>query len=227
MAKMNSANPAETAPLAEPPSAAATVVDYSERMNRDRRWALSEGSRFFEGRSAVQQALERIARRLSELGVPYAVVRGMALFQHGYRRFTEDIDILVTDEDLQRIHEQLEGRGYLPLFANSRNLRDTEHGVRIEFLTAGTYPGDGKPKPVAFPNPQPVAFESDGIRYINLPKLIELKLASGMSSPGRLRDLADVQELIKALALPENFADQLHPYVADRFRELWQASRVE
>jgi hypothetical protein len=175
------------------------VADYSERLNQDRRWALSEGSRFFEGRSAVQAALERMAGRLDQLGIPYAVVEGMALFHHGYRRFTEDIDILVTESDLARIHEQLEGRGYLPLFPNSRHLRDTQDGVRIVFLTTGGYPGDGQPKPVAFPDPEPVSIESDGIRYVNLPTLIELKLASGMSSPGRLRDLADVQELIKAL----------------------------
>jgi hypothetical protein len=31
----------------------------------------------------------------------------------------------------------------------------------------------------------------------NLPTLIELKLASGMTNAGRLKDLADVQELIK------------------------------
>ena len=36
---------------------------------------------------------------------------------------------------------------------------------------------------------------------LSLPKLIELKLASGMTAPGRLKDLADVQELIWTLEL--------------------------
>ena len=54
----------------------------------------------------------------------------MALFMHGFRRFTEDIDILVTREALERIHEELEGRGYLPPFTGSKNLRDAELGVR-------------------------------------------------------------------------------------------------
>ncbi len=35
------------------------------------------------------------------------------------------------------------------------------------------------------------------IRFVTLEKLIELKLASGMTAPDRLKDLADVQELIK------------------------------
>src|SRR5207237_164275 len=101
-----------------------------------------------------------------ELGIPYAVAGGMALFLHGYRRFTEDIDILVTRAGLQEVHDRLEGRGYVPLFAGSKNLRDAEHGVRIEFLVAGEYPGDGKPKPVAFPDPAGVADEVGGVRLL-------------------------------------------------------------
>ena len=75
------------------------------------------------------------------------------MFQHGYRRFTEDVDLLVTREGLKEIHRKLEGLGYLPPFQGSKNLRDTEHGVKIEFLVTGEFPGDGKPKPVAFPAP--------------------------------------------------------------------------
>jgi len=33
--------------------------------------------------------------------------------------------------------------------------------VRIEFLVSGQYPGDGKPKPVAFPDPADVAVKID------------------------------------------------------------------
>jgi hypothetical protein len=149
----------------------------------------------------------------------------MALFRHGLRRFTEDVDLLVTKHNLKVIHEKLEGLGYLPPFTNSKHLRDTQLGVKIEFLTTGDYPGDGKPKPVSFPDPQQVSFEAEGINYINLPKLVELKLASGMTNPGRLKDLSDVLELIKILSLPTEFANQLDPFVQDKFRELWREAR--
>ena len=59
-------------------------------------------------------------------------------------------DILVNREGLATIHEQLEGRGYLPPFTGSKHLRDTELGVKVEFLVSGGYPGDGQPKPVAW-----------------------------------------------------------------------------
>src|SRR5437867_6180239 len=193
---------------------------YEQLLDQDPRWALKEGSMHFEKESAVHKALEAIARRLDALGIPYAIAGGMALFFHGYRRFTEDVDILVTAEGLQQIHRRLEGLGYLPPFAGSKNLRDTEYGVRIEFLVTGDFPGDGKPKPVVFPDPGASSVEIEGIHFLRLESLIELKLASGRT-PGRLRDLGDVQELIRILTLPAEFADRLNPFVSDLYHELW------
>ena len=199
------------------------VPDYAKRLDADINWALREGGMFFQGESEVQKSLRRITGRLNALGIDYAVVGGMALFLHGFRRFTEDVDILVTREGLQKLHEALEGSGYRPPFAGSKNLRDTENGVRIEFLVAGEFPGDGKPKPVAFPEPGRVAAERDQIQLLNLEALIELKLASGISGGiERLKDIADVVEVVKMLGLPEKIADQLNPYVSERYRELWR-----
>src|ERR1051325_9285262 len=127
----------------------ADTASFEERLGRDSRWALTEGSIFFEGRGAVQQTLRKITKRLGDLGIPYAVVGGMALFHHGLRRFTEDVDLLVTADGLREIHRQLEGLGYLPPFTNSKHLRDTDTGVKIEFLVTGGYPGDDQPPPAA------------------------------------------------------------------------------
>ena len=186
---------------------------------------MSEGGRFFDGESQVHKALLKIVRKLDELEIPYCLVGGMALFQHGYRRFTEDIDILVSAESLKKIHAALSGLGYRPPFARSKNLRDTEYGVRIEFLIAGEYPGDGKEKPVSFPEPSGVGVERDGIRYLDLPHIVELKLASGMTQPDRVKDIADVVELIKILSLPQDLAESLNPFVRERYLELWRAAR--
>lgn len=205
---------------------AAVLETYEARLTRNPRWALSEGSRHFEESSAVFAALHKIAARLDALGVGYAVVGGMALFRHGVRRFTEDVDILMTREDHRKARDELEGAGYLPPFQNSKNLRDTDSGVKIEFLIAGEFPGDGREKPVAFPDPRGVSFEADGVRYVNLPTLVELKLASGMTNPSRLKDLADVIEVIKALQLPADFAGQLNPYVREQFVALWDSVRA-
>jgi hypothetical protein len=194
---------------------------YEQRLDHDFDWALLEGSMHFEEKSAVHQAMRKIARRLEELGIPYAVAGGMALFAHGVRRFTEDVAILVTREALAEIHRNLDGLGYLPPFSGSKNLRDTEYGVRIEFLVNRDYPGDGKPKPVAFSTPAEVSFEKGGIRFVQLAALVEMKLASGMTNPRRGKDLVDVEEIIDLLGLPVDFAQQLNPFVREKYLELW------
>jgi Nucleotidyl transferase AbiEii toxin, Type IV TA system len=199
---------------------AVDVIPYEVKLDRDFPWALREGSMHFEENSAVQNTLKRIAKRLDELKVPYAIAGGMALYYHGYRRFTEDVDIVVDRDGLNRIHAHLDGLGYLPPFHGSKNLRDTDTGVRIEFLITGDYPGDGKPKPVVFPNPESAATEVNGMKFLPLETLVDMKLASGMTNPRRGKDLIDVQELIDQLKLDESFADKLNPYVRPKFLEI-------
>ena len=196
------------------------MIAYEKLLDGDTQWAFLEGSMHFEKESAVHKALMKIVKRLDELGIDYAVAGGMALFFHGFRRFTEDVDILVNRESISKIHDELSGLGYLPVFSGSKNLRDTECGVGIKFIIAGDYPGDGKPKPVAFPNPADISVEIERIHFVNLPTLVELKLASGMTNAMRLQDIADVQRMIHDLDLPMKFAEKLNPYVQEQFRDL-------
>ena len=65
--------------------------------------------------------------------------------------------------------------------------------------------------------------EIDGIKTVNLEKLIELKLASGMTAPHRLKDLADVQEMIKIKNLTADFAEKLNSFVREKYLELQKA----
>jgi hypothetical protein len=185
--------------------------------------ALRNAEEFFMGGSKVQAALEELAAALEELNIPYAIAGAMALNAYGYERVTADVDVLLTREGLERLKAEKLGRGYVEKFPGSRGLRDTAHGVNIDVLITGDYPGDGAPKPVAFPDPQ-VAEQTGKYRLLPLATLVELKLASGMTAPHRLKDLADVLELIRARGLPESFADSLHPYVRQRYLELHKAA---
>jgi hypothetical protein len=83
----------------------------------------------------------------------------------------------------------------------------------------------GRPKPVCFPNPALLPRSETSPRVLDLRTLIELKLASGMSSPDRLQDLADVLSLVRANRLAESFADTLDDSVREKFRELWNAAQ--
>jgi len=189
-------------------------------------WAgVEHARRFFMGEADVQRALERLARVLDEKGVPYAVVGGLALNEWGYRRVTVDVDVLLTADGLRTLKTEVLGLGYVEKFPGSRGLRDTVTGVDIDVLITGEYPGDGKPKPVAFPDPAEVAVRGRRVALLPLAKLIELKLASGISAPHRLKDLADVLELVRTLSLPRDLADSLDAFVRAKYDELWQAAQ--
>ncbi len=183
--------------------------------------AYEEGLKFFMGKGMLNETLRKLAKDLENRGIDYCVIGAIALNQHGYRRFTEDIDLLLTQSGLEKFRNELVGLGYRPAFEGAtRKFRTTTENVTIEIITTGEYPGDGKEKPVRFLDPVEEQIEIDGIKTLRLEKLIELKLASGMTAPHRLKDLADVQEIIKIKNLERGFADALNPFVREKFLEL-------
>ena len=190
----------------------------------------AEGLLYFEGQGALNSTLARLSKDLDKHGIEYMVIGAIALVAHGYLRFTEGIDLVLTGEGLAKFNRELLGvggyglAGYTRQFPGStKSLRSIPEGVSIEVMTTGEYPGDGKPKPVSIPRPSEASIEHDGIRFITLEKLIELKLASGMAAPDRLKDLADVQELIKIRGFGIDFADRLDAHIREKFVELAQA----
>lgn len=186
---------------------------------------VAETGRFFMGDSDVHRALRKLAKTLDEAGIPYAFIGAMALNQYGYRRATADVDVLLNAEGLVALKARVLGLGYVEKFPGSTGLRDTENNVVIDVVIAGAYPGDGKPKAVRFPDPASVALRGDAGAFVPLPTLIELKLASGMSAAHRLRDLADVLELIRAAGLTVELAEELDASVREKYRELWTAAQ--
>ena len=178
------------------------------------------------GQADVQRALERLVEVLDRKQIPYAIIGAMAMNEWGYRRVTVDVDVLLRAEGLQALKAEVLGKGYTERFPGSRGLRDTEALVDIDVVLAGEYPGDGKPKPVAFPDPASAAVRGRRVALLPLAKLIELKLASGSSAPHRLKDLADVLELVRVLSLPREFGESLDSSVRAKYDELWQAAQT-
>jgi hypothetical protein len=183
---------------------------------------------FFMKKGIVFETMRRLAQRLEAEDIPYAVIGGMALAAHGYVRMTLDVDILLTPEGLTRFIEKFVGRGYVAVFPGAaKSFRDAETKVKVEIITAGEFPGDGLPKPVSFPEPEGQTVKEDDVLVINLEKLIELKLASGLSATHRMRDLADVQDLIIALNLPLELKDELDESVRPEYQRIWEAANKD
>jgi hypothetical protein len=202
-----------------------TTDAIHKRRDRSFRDVLVLADDFFMKKGIVFETMRRLAQRLHAESIPYAVIGGMALAAHGYVRVTLDVYILLTSEGLAQFREKLVGKGYVADFPGAaKSFRDTETNVKIEIVTAGEFPGDGLPKPVSFPEPEGQTVEEDDVLVINLEKLIELKLASGLSATHRMRDLADVQDLIMALNLPLELREKLDESVRPEYQRIWEAA---
>ena len=188
--------------------------------------ALRAADEFFMGKSKVHRTAETLFAHLREEKIDFALAGALALNVYGVRRMTEDVDILITPEGMRQFKERWLGRGYVEIRRGSKAVRDTETRVKIDFLLAGEFPGDSRPKPVEFPNPKDRVELIEGTPVLPLPTLIELKLASGMTAKDRPQDYADVIRLIRARSLPRDFADQLNPFVRSKFDELWEAAQL-
>jgi hypothetical protein len=175
------------------------------------------------GEAAVQRALMKLVSILETENLPYAIIGALALNEYGHKRVTVDVDLVMREEDLQTFKRGWLGKGYAERVAGTGKLLDTEFDVHVDVLSTGRFPGDDKPKPISFPDPATSAIRGKPFALLPIERWIELKLASGMVAPHRLKDLADVQELIASAPLPSAMADLLHPWVQHKFMELWNA----
>jgi hypothetical protein len=179
--------------------------------------------RFFMGDAEVQRAVEKLVAILEAEGLPYAIIGALALNEYGHKRVTVDVDLVMREDDLRRFKQKWLNNGYAERSPGTGKLIDTELGVHIDVLSTGRFPGDDKPKPIAFPDPATTAVRGRPFALLPIERWIELKLASGMVAAHRLKDLADVQELIRSARLPRALTDTLHPWVRAKFLELFDA----
>jgi hypothetical protein len=175
------------------------MIPFEAKMRQGGDAAIREVSRFFDGTDAYHDALHSLARRLDNASVPYAIFGGAAIVAHGCWVATPRIEVIVPPEYADAVMQSV------PL--------------AVKVLKAGDF--IDKYGRVVVPNPSEVSVEIDGVCYVRLESLIELKLASGMRDPYRLSDLADVQESIRATRPPRRLADRLKGHVRGKYLELW------
>ena len=88
----------------------------------------AEGQRYFMGEGRLNNALVRLVGDLKEHDIDYVVIGAIALLAYGYPRFTEDIDLILTHESLERCgaRDVPENAGFVPRqSALGRDLRNS------------------------------------------------------------------------------------------------------
>lgn len=147
--------------------------------------------------------VSEILRRLTEAGVDFVVIGGIAVVLLGSARNTKDLDItFATDEAnlealghvLQGLHARLRGvHEDVPFIPDARTLRqvslltlDTDAGW-LDLLAA---PPGGPPYATLRAHATELDLDGSNIRVASIDDMIAMK-----NTAGRLQDLADVDEL--------------------------------
>ncbi len=167
----------------------------------------------------VAQAL---AETLAHWHIPHLIVGGLAVQEHGYPRFTIDVDIVVPDvlEAAEFLTADLTGP-FRRVPGVADRLVDKRFDVKIDLLPAGRVLRYGCEVP--FPEPSEI---SDTPRLVSLPDLISLKLDSYRVSPlRRNKDFSDVIELIKWKNLPRDLP--VAAPVRQLYLDTWDGLKAE
>jgi hypothetical protein len=153
----------------------------------------------------VVQAVQHV---LSAIDCEAVVAGGWAVWRHGYLgRITQDLDIVLPSQQVEEFLRAASVSGFeiLPIPEGRwPKMRHKPTDVQVDVLPEGAYPGTAsRPAPTAIPHPAKLGGQKATLNYIDLPGLVELKLAAG-----RGRDEADVIELLR-----------VHPERADELRQ--------
>lgn len=165
------------------------------------------------------ELVERVHALLEREGIDHAIVGGVAVFLHGYRRNTVDLGLLVESADTQTLRSALEADG-IRWHAAIKEFRSPA-GVAIQCVLAGE--SEGRGQVATFPSPRdPKRVTTiEGLPVLSLASLIESKIACGLGNLRRThRDFADVVELIAVHQLDGSFARFLHKSLRKEFRVL-------
>jgi hypothetical protein len=171
----------------------------------------------------VERRLRRVTAALDEAGIRYAVVGGNAVAlwvakaDPSATRTTKDVDLLVAQEDTERITDAMTSLGFAREDLRSLVLfLDPEEPARragVHLVWSGQ-----KVRP-SYAHPAPSVDEAirddDGFLVLDLPALVQMKLTS-------MRDIdrVHVADLLRVEMIDQRVRNALPPDLAARLREI-------
>src|SRR5438874_11119690 len=87
------------------------------------------------GSTNIELTLLKALKVLKLFNIPHYVCGGFAVQEHGYPRFTVDVNIIVPDVEFAR--EKLSMNGFKPNFGSKMTVTDRETKVEVALLPGG------------------------------------------------------------------------------------------
>jgi hypothetical protein len=162
--------------------------------------------------SNIEKTLLKAVKVLALFRIPHLVCGGFAVQEHGYPRFTVDVDIIVPDVDFAR--EKLSMNGFKENPGSKMTVTDRDTNVEIDLLPGGSKVDPG---PLTLPVPTHI---SDKPQILTLENLLSSKLSTYMGRGiDRAQDYADVVNLIQTNRLQRDYG--VNPKVRDLYHKMW------
>lgn len=184
--------------------------------------SVSVFERMFRAVELVKQRLDRACTALRRAEVPYAVIGGnavaawVATIDDGAVRNTQDVDILLREEDLDRATNALAAAGFVrdsvmgvTVFLDGPNGKPSQ-GIHILLASTKVRPDYLTPAPSV-----EQASSIDGKSVVELQALVEMKLNSF-----RDKDRTHLRDMIQIGLIDSTWPSRFTKVLGDRLQEL-------
>jgi hypothetical protein len=143
--------------------------------------------------SRLGKQIEEVVTTLDRLGIPFALIGGLALASHKVVRATQDVDLLTDANRADDIERALVKLGYHCLHRSGEAGNYLRGDERLDFLyahraTARRLLADAPTFETAF----------GALRVLSAEGLIAFKLQGFVNNPRRTQDLEDIRALLRA-----------------------------
>lgn len=140
--------------------------------------------------SSLMDQLRELAAALSDAGIRFAAIGGLAVNVYGYTRATRDIDFLVEGGLTRQVAQCMDQLGYEPIDQREDLASFVRKKQRADFLFAN------RPR-----SKELLASAADaeklGIPVVSLEGILAFKIQAFNDDGRRLRDLSDIMELVE------------------------------
>ena len=142
------------------------------------------------GDNRFTAALESLQSLSKQHGIAIAIVGGLGAIRYGYPAATEDIDVVIGDQQLDSLIRHAPDFGFKVAWRAESGWHTLMHrDVEINIVPEGRRARNDSPTTI--PGPVELGVPT-GLDYATLPRWLELKISSG-----RRKDLAHVVEVLK------------------------------
>jgi hypothetical protein len=170
----------------------------------------------------VRARLDRAVAALEGAGIPYAVAGGNAVAAWVSRvdeaavRNTQDVDILLRRDDLERAKSALSAAGFVFRHVKGVDLFLDGPGAKARDALHVVFAGEKVLPDYSAPAPNVTEVDSSGpFRVVDIEALVRMKLTSY-----RLKDRVHVLDMIGVGLIDDSWTERFSPELAARLQEL-------